>query len=60
MNKIVQEVEFLTKVKQSLWSWLIFIIIHLLAGDNNTASYVGVVVWTKWGNTYTISIVSIQ
>lgn len=60
MNKIVQEVEFLTKGKQSLWPWLIFIIIHLLAGDNNTDGYVGVVVWTKWDNTYTISIVSIQ
>lgn len=57
---IVQEIEFLTKGKQSPWPWLIFIIIHLLAGDNNTTGHVGVTVWTKWGNIYTISIVSIQ
>lgn len=60
MNKIVQEIEFLTKGKQSPWPWLIFIIIYLLARDNNTTGHVGVTVWTKWGNIYTISIVSIQ
>ena len=60
MNKIVQEIEFLTKGKQSPWPGLIFIIIHILARDNNTTGHVEVTVWTKWDNTYTISIVSIQ